>query len=190
MPNVHEIIRDHVSLSTTCIDRLYVNGYLPTLQTGGQLWRFLHDHLGQPIPSPAVLRPLHDRFVESVEALARREGIPLVQFERGQRKDDIANAHRARFKGREGIVLIGVAQERAWSFKASKRRGDHVNFFDFSRQPVFVKHYYFYVQDPEWGPAFLKVGTYLPYPVKLCLNGHESARDQRPTRSGARSGLL
>jgi hypothetical protein len=65
MPNVHEIIRDHVSLSTTCIGRLYVNGYLPTLQTGGQLWRFIHDHLGQPIPSPAVLRPLHDRFVES-----------------------------------------------------------------------------------------------------------------------------
>ena len=27
--------------------------------------------------------------------------------------------------------------------------------------------------DREWGPAFLKVGTYLPYPVKLCLNGHE-----------------
>ncbi len=173
MPNVHEIIRDHVSLSTTCIDRLYVNGYLPTLQTGGQLWHFMHDHLGQPIPSPAVLRPLHDRFVESVEALARRNRIPLVQFERGQRKDDIANAHRARFRSREGVVLIGVAQERAWSFKASKRRGDHVNFFDFSRQPVFVKHYYFYVQDPEWGPSFLKVGTYLPYPVKLCLNGHE-----------------
>src|SRR5260370_42129377 len=106
MPNVREIIRDHVSLSTTCIDRLYVNGYLPTLQTGGQLWHFMHNHLGQPIPSPAVLRPLHDRFVESVEALARRNRIPLVQFERGQRKDDIATAHRAPVRCRWASVLI------------------------------------------------------------------------------------
>jgi hypothetical protein len=50
--------------------------------------------------------------------------------------------------------------------------------FDFSRQPAFVNHYYFYLQDRDWGPAFLKVGTYLPYPVKLCLNGHEWAKQQ------------
>jgi hypothetical protein len=181
MPNIQEIIRDHVSLSIACIDRLYVNGYLPTLQTSGQLVRFMRDHLGQPIPSPAVLRPLHDRFVEDVEAFTRRHRVPVVHFERGQRKDDIANAHRARFKAREGVVLVGVAQERAWSFKSSKRRGDrnrNIVFFEFSRQPVFVKHYYFYIQDPEWGPAFLKIGTYLPYPVKLCLNGHEWVKQQ------------
>jgi hypothetical protein len=29
-------------------------------------------------------------------------------------------------------------------------------FFDFSRQTVAVNHFYFYVQDPEWGPAFVK----------------------------------
>ncbi len=179
MPNVHEIIRDHVSLSITCIDRLYVNGYLPTLQTSGQLCDFMHKHLGQPIPSPALLRPIHDRFVEEVEGFALHEGIPMVPFERGQRKDDIANVHRERFRRREGVVLIGVAQERAWSFRAAKRKtaGGGV-YFDFSRQPVLVKHYYFYVQDPEWGPAFLKVGTYLPFPVKLCLNGHEWAKQQ------------
>jgi hypothetical protein len=72
-----------------------------------------------------------------------------------------------------------VAQERAWSFRATKHRtpGGSV-FFDFSRQAVFVKHYYFYLQDLEWGPAFLKIGTYLPFPVKLCLNGHEWAKQQ------------
>jgi hypothetical protein len=50
--------------------------------------------------------------------------------------------------------------------------------FDFSGQPVAVNHYYFYVQDPEWGPAFLKFGTYLPYPITLCLNGHEWVKQQ------------
>ena len=98
MPNVHEIIRDHVSLSISCIDRIYVNGYMPSLHTSGQLCDFMRRHLGQPIPSPAVLRPIHDRFVAGVESVVRREGVPLVQFERGQRKDDIAKSHRARFE--------------------------------------------------------------------------------------------
>jgi hypothetical protein len=44
--------------------------------------------------------------------------------------------------------------------------------FNFSRQLVYVKHYYFYLQDEHWGPALIKVGTYLPYPVRVCLNGH------------------
>jgi hypothetical protein len=179
MPNVHEIIRDHVSMSISCIDRLYINGYMPALQTSGQLCDFMRRHLGQPIPSPALLRPLHDRFVGSVEDFAARGRIPLVSFERGQRKDDLVNARRARFDKREGVVMIGVAQERAWSFRASKQRTPRGSVhFDFSRQPVYVKHYYFYVQDPDWGPAFLKIGTYVPYPVKLCLNGHEWAKQQ------------
>jgi hypothetical protein len=43
---------------------------------------------------------------------------------------------------------------------------------------VAVNHYYFYLQDREWGPAFVKIGTYVPYPVKLCLNGHEWVKQQ------------
>lgn len=179
MPNVHEIIRDHVSLSISCIDRIYVNGYIPGLQTSGQLCDFMQRHLGQPIPSPAVLRPIHDRFVAEVERFVGHEGLPLVQFQRGQRKDDIAKIHRARFERSEGVVLVGTAQEKMRSFRATKRRGDRGGVsFDFSRQSVFVKHYYFYVQDPDWGPAFLKIGTYVPYPIELCLNGHEWAKQQ------------
>jgi hypothetical protein len=178
MPNVFDLIRDHVSLSIGCIDRLYVNGYLPTLQTAGQLASFMRQQLGQPIPSPALLKPIHDRLVKAVEDLAVRQHIPLIHFQRGQRKDDIVNTYRARFGRREGVVVIGVAQERAWSFRASKRVEAGRVSFDFSRQPVFVKHYYFYVQDPDWGPAFVKLGTYLPFPLKLCLNGHEWAKQQ------------
>ncbi len=179
MPNVHEIIRDHVSLSITCVDRLYVNGYLPRLQTTGQLCWFLMEHLGQPIPSPAVLRPMHDRFVQAVRDYAEQHRVPLLRFERGRRKDDLVNGYRARFPQREGVVLIGVAQEKMSSFRASKKtgRGGGV-FFDYSRQPVAVNHYYFYVQDPDWGPAFLKIGSYVPFPVKLCLNGHEWVKQQ------------
>jgi hypothetical protein len=178
-PNIDRIIRDHVSLATTCIDRLYLNGYVPMLQTAGQLCTFLREHLGYPLPSPALFRPLHDRFVGEVTAFAERAAIPLVHFERGQRKDDVAAQYRARSAGTEGVVFIGVAQEKASAFKARKVRGPQGGVgFDFARRAVWVNHYYFYLQDAEWGPAFVKVGTYLPYPVRVCLNGHEWAKQQ------------
>lgn len=179
VPSVATILRDHVSLSISCIDRLYLNGYVPKLQTSGQLCSFLCDHLGHRIASPAAFRPLHDRFVQDITVFAHRHLVPIVQFERGQRKDDVAARYRGRFQAADGVVFIGVAQERQYSFKAIKRitppRAVH---FSFSRQSVAVNHYYFYVQDADWGPAFIKVGTYLPYPVRVCLNGNEWLKQQ------------
>lgn len=173
-PNVHSIVRDHVSLSVTCLDRLYVNGYVPTLQSPGNLCFFLKNHRGNPIPSPALFGPMREHFLKEVDRFAQRYRVPVVHFERGQRKDDIANVRRGHFKAQEGVVFIGVAQERMSSLKARKVLGPLGGVhFDFSRQPAAVNHYYFYVQDRRWGPAFLKMGSYLPYPVKLCLNGHE-----------------
>ena len=57
MPNIHELIRDHVTLSIRCLDRLYLHAYMPKLQTSGGLCYFLRDHLGHPIPSPALFAP-------------------------------------------------------------------------------------------------------------------------------------
>lgn len=65
------IMRDQVSLSVTCLDRLYVNGYVPTLQSPGHLVRFCREHLGRPIPSLALFRPLDDHFVQAVETFAQ-----------------------------------------------------------------------------------------------------------------------
>lgn len=179
MPNVHELIRDHVTLSIRCLDRLYLHAYMPKLQTSGGLCYFLRDHLGHPIPSPALFAPMLDRFVGAMKTFATTQDVPLIAFERGQRKDDVVADYRARRPMDDGVVVIGVAQEKMRAFKAQKRCGPgKAVSFDFSRQSVAVNHYYFYLQDPEWGPAFLKFGTYLPYPIKLCLNGHEWVKQQ------------
>jgi hypothetical protein len=173
------IMRDHVVLSITSFDRLYLGGYVPRLQTGGQLTTFCREQLGALIPSPALFRPLHDGFVQAVHAFAEQHRIRVVGFERGQRKDEVAAWHRARFQAPQGVVFIGIAQEKASAFKARRVVGAQGGvWFEFSRQPVAVNHVYFYVQDVEWGPAFVKVGTYLPYPVRVCLNGHEWAKQQ------------
>ena len=80
MPNVHELIRDHVTLSIRCLDRLYLHAYLPKLQTSGGLCYFLRDHLGHPIPSPALFTPMHDRFIAAIKAYATTQQAPLIAF--------------------------------------------------------------------------------------------------------------
>ena len=175
--DINEILKEHVTLDIECIDRIYLNGYIPNLQIPGQLVNFLR-HRGYRIPSPAMLGKMTDEYKADVEAFATENGIPLFHFERGVRKDDVAAEYREQHGEKEGILFIGIAQERAYAYKARKRTEGKQVFFDYSRQSVFVNHYYFYLQDDDFGPAFIKVCTYAPYAVKICLNGHEWAKRQ------------
>jgi len=179
MTTIPELLREHVSLEVECVDRVYLNGYVPRLQTSGALVYFLERHRGELIASPASLGQIGQAFVAAVESFAREQNIPIVRFQKGQRKDDIVASYRRKFRAQEGVVVIGVAQEQVHSFKGRKETfGRNGVRFQFSRQSVFVKVYYFYVQDAAFGPGFIKVATYMPYPVKVCLNGHEWAKQQ------------
>lgn len=176
MANVEEILRGHVTLEIECVDRLYLNGYVPALATPGGLVTFIREHLGKPIPSPVVLGKITEGFRERVKAFAQSGGIPIHDFSHKERKDDTANRMREKRKVRGGVVFIGVAQERAKTF--SGKRGTN-GWFDWTRdKTVFVNHYYFYVDDEEFGPAFIKVCSYAPWGLKVCLNGHEWAKRQ------------
>jgi len=35
MPNINDLLRDHVTLQVECLDRIYLNGYIPNLQIPG-----------------------------------------------------------------------------------------------------------------------------------------------------------
>ena len=178
MANVNEILRDHVTLAIDCMDRIYLNGYIPNLQVPGQLVNFLTKHRGNVIPSPVLLGKIGQQFVQAVEEYAQEHKVPLVHFEAGQRKDELAAEYRSKFTQAEGVVFIGVAQEKARSFKSTKEQKGPVVRFEWSRQSVRVNHYYFYLQDAEFGPAFIKICSYVPYAIKVYLNGHEWAKQQ------------
>jgi hypothetical protein len=179
MATIPELLDGHVTLEVECLDRLYLNGYIGKLATGPGLVFFMRDQLGKPIPSPVVLGQISEKFRESVKALAEQQGVPVYQFRHKERKDDIANRFRSRRNVRDAIVFIGVAQEKAQAFNGKKVNGR----FEFDRdKTVYVNHYYFYIDDEEFGPLFLKICSYAPWSMKLCLNGHEWAKRQLDKR--------
>ena len=55
--SVCEVLRDHVVLESECIDRMYLNVYVPRLQRiGGVVW-YLRGHVGQRFASTAGVAP-------------------------------------------------------------------------------------------------------------------------------------
>src|SRR5919202_2778187 len=113
MPNVAELIKDHVTLAVDCVDRLYLNAYVPRLQSSGGVVTFLEHRGGTTIPSPALFGKITETFKRELRAWAERDGIPWLEFEKGARKDDVVPPYRDRFTAsgrRAGVVLVGVAQ--------------------------------------------------------------------------------
>jgi len=181
---VNDLLEGHVGLDLESMDRIYLNGYVPNLQVAGQVVSFMTAHLGYPIPSPAIMEKIGTAFRRSVREFADADHIPVVQFGKNDRKQDVMRRYLAAQAktGRSGVAAIGVAQEYQNVFAASQRedRGDTGRqvWFSFSKADRRVTCFYFYLWDVDFGPGFIEVCAYFPYPIKVWLNGHEWAKRQ------------
>ena len=178
---VNDVLDGHVALDLQCLDRLYLHGYLGQLQVGGQVIQFLR-HRGYPVPSPACLQQIGDAFRRRVASFAEANHIPVVTLKAADRNIEIMQPYlaRAAVTGRSQVAAIGVAQEMQRVLISRKRDTDPGKppQFSFDKKDRRVTVYYFYLWDAGFGPAFITVCTYCPWPMKIWVNGHEWARQQ------------
>jgi len=175
-----EILREHVTLEVESIDRMYLNVYIPKLQReSGASW-FLKQQRQYPVASSAAMAPISRAFIEAIENYAQMHQVPLLTFGKGQRKDDVVAPYIKQAAGREGIVLIGKAQEKTTTFRTTKGHGPRSQdrYPRLLRTTAMVNQYYFYGVDADFGPFFFKFSSYFPYTAKFCLNGHEYLKHQ------------
>jgi len=181
--SVAEILDHHVTFELEAIDRMYLNGYVPSLQSGGGVVYFMKEHLGARVPSTTMVAPLSKRFVEAIEHFATTQGVDVVPFEKGERKDTVAHQYLRACSGDEGVLFIGKAQEKAGVFRTEKRRNTDGSTYPWIyRSTTPVNHYYFYLLDRDFGPLFIKFCSYFPYAMKVCLNGPEWLKRQLTQR--------
>jgi hypothetical protein len=117
----------------------------------------------------------------AVSRFAEEEHIPVVRFTKTDRKIEKMRPYLAAQNktGRSGVAAIGVAQEYASVFTGTQREGSNgVPWFSFTKVDRRVTCYYFYLWDTKFGPAFIKICAYFPYPAKIWINGHEWAKRQ------------
>jgi hypothetical protein len=193
---VNDVLDGRKLLEIDCLDRVYLTLCVPNLIVGGQVISFLTAHEGQPIPSPVLLERRGQRFRRAVESFADANHIPVIRFAGKKHKgrpgvladspwperkiDQVMPLMRAaEATGRSQVVAIGVAQEYQRVFTGSTRRTQTGSpQFSYDRTERRVTCYYFYLWDEGFGPAFIKVCAYFPYPGKVWFNGHEWAKRQ------------
>jgi hypothetical protein len=105
---VADVLRDHVVLELEAIDRMYLNVYVPHLQTVRAVVGYLRVHRGQRFASTAAVVPMSESFVRNIEQFVNDEVIDLVSFKR-ERKDDVTQRYLRRFRKREGVLYVGKA---------------------------------------------------------------------------------
>ena len=182
-----EVLRDHVVLEVEAIDRMYLNVYVPHLQSVGAVVGYLRVHRGQRFASTTAVTPMTEAFVRNIDRFVNDEGVDLVTFQKGQRKDDVTQKYVRKFTRREGVLYVGKAQEKARVMRTERRcsRFTGGTYPWIVESTAMVNHYYFYCVDEDFGPFFLKFCSYFPHNAKLCINGNEYLKRQLAKRGVA-----
>jgi hypothetical protein len=120
------LLRDHVTLTCRSVDRIFLQAYVPKLQTAGWVCQFLRWQRGFAIPSSAAFGKIGDWYWKEVGRYAEAKDIPIVYFAKGDNKEEIARPliDAAEAAGGDGrVVLIGIAQEKAPVWRSWKAKG-------------------------------------------------------------------
>src|SRR5260370_4803149 len=116
-----DVVTDHVVLELEAIERMYLNVYVPHLQTAGAVVGYLRVQHGQRFASTTAVAPMTEAFVRDIEQFVSDEGVDLVAFAKGQRKDDVTQKYLRRFRKSEGVLYVGKAQERTRVMRTQRR---------------------------------------------------------------------
>jgi len=119
--NLRELLEEKVTLDIEGIDRLYLNAYQPMLQTGGGVSTFFRHHRGAVVASTTLMAPMSKTFVAAIQRFAKEYDLEMVRFHKGQRKDDETRKRLKKFHREEGVLYIGVAQEKFGAFRVTKK---------------------------------------------------------------------
>ena len=182
--SVAEVIREHVVLEVESIDRMYLNVYQPQLQFDRGVVAFFRFHRGHKYASSALMEPMSKKFIANVERFVKRNKLTFHKFDNkagsDERKEEVAARFHKKYRGGEGVVFVGKAQEKTPVFRTERRHNPQTGapYAWIVKSTSMVNHFYFYCLDDDFGPFFLKYCTYFPYNAKLCLNGHEYLKRQ------------
>ena len=92
---------------------------MPKLQSVGQVCTFLRWQRKFKIPSSAAFGKIGDAYVTAIHSFAEKEKIPVVHFKKGENKEEKARPYieAAAREGKDRVVLIGIAQEKASAWR-------------------------------------------------------------------------
>jgi hypothetical protein len=97
------LLRDHVTLRYRSIDRIFLQAYVPNLQSVGLVCKFLRWQRGYHIPSSAAFGRIGDAYLKAIYRFAKQQQIPIVPSRRARIR---RSTHVATWKQPPGRVGV------------------------------------------------------------------------------------
>ena len=153
-------------------DRLRFRGTLRWLSSVRCLMKYLWKIQMRLTGFTDWAKGLTQQVVQASEGLAAAAGRPVHYLyssreSKEQRAQQIASADRVR----EGLICVLKCVETCHTFTVGPNpQRQKLELRKFSGK---CSHYYFYVMHPEFGLLHLRLQTWLPFTIQICLNGRE-----------------
>jgi len=156
-----------------CVDRIVLNAYCPMLLNPGGVrnWYRLMEGDDKDMSNGTMMR-YAGRFSRRVQSFCKKEGIPFVHFQTGERKHVEAEQLIPKDKNFAGFfaVFVSRAPSLLWDIKEFSNGSIDIRR---KKKNTLVNHYYFHIIDKEWGHVTVRMCAHPPFSCNIILNGHE-----------------
>lgn len=175
MTPFHEKHAAGIEGTLSSVDRIVFKGHLKQLCHGPGVEKFLA-RKGLLIKEfGGLAERLSKQLCAAGEQMASEAGRPYEYLPSYRtRKEQRARAIAERDGVTEGLIAVFGVVEGAQSFRVASGKGRPC----IRNAPRKCKCLYFYYLDPEFGLMHVRVQSWLPFPVQVCLNGQEWLRRQ------------
>ena len=149
-------------------DRVLFRGTFPSLAFGDGMGRFLSSQGIRLTGFKGFALRCSKRLAEHARQVAARHGRPYRHLQSPKiSKEDEARVIAERDGIHKGLVCVFSCVEPCRSFSMRGRRGGY-HLATETRQCNF---FYFYYMDREFGLMHVRLQSWLPFPIQVCLNG-------------------
>lgn len=154
------------------LDRIRFRGTIRWLSSGNGMMSFLGTIRVLLKNFKDWSMALTESIKQSAAQIAATAGRPLIYLHSSQDRKEQLALHIAAADGiTEGLICVLTCVEPCFSFKVGPNRG--LQQLELRYGPSKCLHQYFYWLHPQFGLTHLRLQTWLPLTVHVCLNGRE-----------------
>jgi hypothetical protein len=164
--------RDRITGTLSGFDRMLFRGTLRSITYVKGLEIFLYSQRVLMKEFGSYVISLSQRLVEHAKQLASKAGRPYIYLPSSKdSKEELALQIVARDGLKQGLICVFACVEPCQSFDLRKDAATkHLKLVSKERKCL---HLYFYYLDREFGLMHVRLQTWLPFSIQVCVNGRE-----------------
>jgi hypothetical protein len=184
---MHQFIKRHqkdILGVLSGLDRIRFRGTIRWLSSMRGMESFLCERKIRLMQFTAWAKGLTNQVVQASERIAADADRPMIYLRSSsQSKEELALQIAQKDKISEGLVCVFKCVEPCVTFKVGPNaQTKRLELRQFRGK---CSHYYFYMMHPQFGLLHLRLQTWLPFTIHVCLNGREwLAREMRRRKIG------